>query len=84
LLAAIAAVLKPFVKRPVITKISGFFEFSDGILDDSKRWLPINFLVRRALRNVDYFQTISGETREKLLAAGYSDEQISFVPGYAK
>jgi len=80
LLAAIAAVLKPFVKRPVITKISGFFEFSDGILDDSKRWLPINFLVRRALRNVDYFQTISGQTREKLLAAGYSDEQISFVP----
>ena len=80
LLAAVTAVLKPFVKRPVITKISGFFEFSDGILDESKRWLPVNFLVRRALRNVDYFQTISGQTREKLLAAGYSDAQISFVP----
>ena len=80
LLAAVAAVLKPFVKRPVITKISGYFEFKDGILDESKRWLPVNFLVRRALRKVDYFQTISGQTREKLLAAGYVDEQISFVP----
>jgi len=80
LLAGTAAALRPSVKRPVITKVSGYFEFNGGILDDSKRWMPLNFIIRRALRKVDFFQTISEQTREKLIQAGYSDEQIRFVP----
>lgn len=80
LCAAVAAALKPRFKKPVIAKISGYFEFNGGVLDETKRWLPVNFLIRRALRNLDYFQTISLETRDKLLEAGYSDEQIQFVP----
>jgi len=80
LLAGTAAALRPFVKRPVITKVSGFFEFNGGVLDESRRWMPLNFVIRRALRKVDFFQTISEQTREKLIQAGYSNEQICFVP----
>ncbi len=80
LFAAAAAALRPRFKKPVIAKISGYFEFNGGILDQSKRWLPVNFAIRRALRNLDYFQTISLETRAKLLEAGYSESQIQFVP----
>lgn len=80
LLAGTAAALRPFVKRPVITKVSGYFEFNGGVLDESKRWMPLNFIIRRALRNIDFFQTISEQTREKLIQAGYSNEQICFVP----
>jgi len=80
LLAGTAAALKPFVKRPIITKVSGYFEFNGGVLDESRRWMPVNFIIRRALRKIDFFQTISEQTREKLIQAGYSDEQIRFVP----
>ena len=72
--------LKPWVGKPVIAKISGFFEFNGGVLDQKKRWMPLNFLIRRALHNIDFFQTISLETEEKLLTAGFAEEQIRFVP----
>lgn len=80
LLAGVAGFLKPIHKTPVITKISGFYEFNGGVLDQQKRWRPVNFLIRRALTKIDYFQTISVETEEKLLGAGFADEQIRFIP----
>lgn len=80
LLAGMTGLLKPLLGKPVIAKISGFFEFNGGVLDQKKRLMPLNFLIRRALRKIDYFQTISLETEEKLLAAGFAEEQIRFVP----
>ena len=80
LLAGMTGFLKPWVGKPVIAKISGFFEFNGGVLDQKKRWMPLNFLIRRALHNIDFFQTISLETEEKLLTAGFAEEQIRFVP----
>ncbi len=80
LLAGMTGLLRPLLGKPVIAKISGFFEFNGGVLDQKKRWMPLNFLIRRALRKIDYFQTISLETEEKLLAAGFAEEQIRFVP----
>lgn len=80
LLAATAGAVRSRSGLPVITKISGFFEFEGGVLDNRKRFWPVNFLSRLALRKIDYVQTISIQTREKLLAAGFRDEQICFVP----
>lgn len=80
LLAASAGFVRPWTGLPVMTKISGFYEFEGGVLDQRRRFMPLNFLIRRGLRHVDHVQTISEQTREKLLAAGFRDDQISFVP----
>ncbi len=80
LLAATAGAVRPFVKIPIVTKISGFFEFEGGVLDPRKRLNPVNALLRFAMRNIDHVQTISIETREKLLASGFRKDQISFIP----
>lgn len=80
LLAATAGVVRPYSKIPIVTKISGFFEFEGGVLDQRKRLYPINALMRLAMRNVDFVQTISVETRAKLLDAGFREDQIALIP----
>lgn len=80
LMAAAAGFARTQISIPVTTKISGFYEFEGGVLDRTARFKPLNFLILRGLKKVDYFQTISVETRDKLLGAGFSDEQIKFVP----
>lgn len=80
LLAAAAGFVRPWIGMSVITKISGFYEFEGGVLDQRTRWMPLNFVIRRGLRKVDHIQTISQQTREKLLQAGFSKDQIKFVP----
>ena len=79
-LTAVAGLLRPIIKIPIITKISGFFEFEGGILDPRKRLNPVNAFLRLAMRNVDYVQTISVETKEKLIASGFRPDQISLIP----
>ncbi len=80
LLTTVAGLLRPITGLPILTKISGFFEFEGGVLDNRKRWHPLNFLMRLAMKNVDYVQTISLETRDKLLAAGFRESQIVLIP----
>lgn len=80
LLAASAGFIRRWSGLPVVTKISGYYEFEGGVLDQRKRFFPLNFLIRMGLRQVDFVQTISKETRDKLLLAGFRDEQIRFIP----
>jgi len=80
LLAATAGIVRPYSQIPIVTKISGFFEFEGGVLDQRKRLNPINAVMRLAMRNIDYVQTISKQTREKLLDAGFREEQIALIP----
>ncbi len=80
LLTATAGIVRPFSKMPIVTKISGFFEFEGGVLDQSKRFNPLNLLMRLAMRNVDYVQTISKQTQSKLLEAGFRQDQIALIP----
>ncbi len=79
LLATVAVLMRPLTGLPVIAKISGYFEFKGGILDpDSKN--PANAFLRSTLRRIDYVQTISVQTRERLLEAGFAEKQIKFIP----
>ncbi|ASJ74974.1 glycosyltransferase family 4 protein [Granulosicoccus antarcticus] len=80
LLAASAGFARRWTGLPVTTKISGFYEFEGGVLDQRRRFMPLNFLIRLGLKQVDFVQTISDQTREKLLDAGFRNEQIKFVP----
>lgn len=80
LLTATAGLVRPFCNIPIVTKISGYFEFEGGVLDQRKRLHPINAVMRLAMRNVDYVQTISAQTRVKLLDAGFRENQIALIP----
>ena len=80
LMAAAAGYARTRSALPVTTKISGFYEFEGGVLDHSVRFKPLNLLIRSGLKKVDYVQTISVQTRQKLLDAGFNDSQIQFVP----
>ncbi len=80
LLAAAAGFARKHSGVRVITKISGFYEFEGGVLDKSRRFHPLNALLRFGLRRVDLVQTISEQTREKLVAAGIAPSRILFVP----
>jgi glycosyltransferase involved in cell wall biosynthesis len=79
LMAASAGYARAKSGLPVITKISGFYEFEGGVLDPRAKFKPLNFLIRRGLRLVDFVQTISSQTQEKLLQAGFTQAQIQFV-----
>lgn len=80
LMAAAAGFVRSRSNLPIVTKISGFYEFEGGVLDPTAKYKPLNFLIRRGLMKVDHVQTISEQTREKLLDAGFSDKQIEFIP----
>ncbi len=79
-LSATAGLIRPFIKLPMMTKISGFFEFEGGVLDMEGGLQPINWLLRKAVRNIDYVHTISHQTRVKLIDAGFDETQIRFIP----
>lgn len=80
LLAAAAGFSRSRCELPITTKISGFYEFEGGVLDSRQRFKPLNFLLRLGLKRVDYVQTISHQTREKLLESGFLARQIKFIP----
>lgn len=80
LMAATAGFVRQQTGMPVTTKISGFYEFEGGVLDQRNRFKPLNFLLRQGLQKVDFVQTISEQTREKLLEANFREEQIRFIP----
>ena len=80
LMAATAGYVRKSTGLSVTTKISGFYEFEGGVLDQRKRFKPLNFLLRTGLKKVDFVQTISEETREKLLEADFRPDQIKFIP----
>jgi glycosyltransferase involved in cell wall biosynthesis len=80
LMAATAGYVRKYVDLSVITKISGYYEFEGGVLDQRKRFKPLNMLLRTGLRKVDFVQTISEETREKLIEADFRSDQIIFIP----
>ncbi len=80
LLTTMAGLVRPIVGIPIITKISGYFEFEGGVLDPRKRWYPLNIVMRSAMKNVDYVQTISAETKDKLLSTGFRPDQIALIP----
>ena len=80
LVAAAAGFVRHRTALPTVTKVSGFYEFEGGVLDRRARRKPLNRLLRAGLARVDRVQCISGQTREKLLEAGFRDAQIACVP----
>ncbi len=80
LLATSLGVIRPHLSAKVMTKISGHAEFTGGVLDTSKNANPAYRIMAHYIRKLDYVQTISIYTRERLLAQGFREEQIIQIP----
>lgn len=80
LLATTLGIVKPYLSAKVMTKISGHAEFTGGILDTSKKANPIYKVMSHYIRKLDYIQTISNYTLEKLQSQGFHEEQIIQIP----
>lgn len=79
-MAVIGGLLRQVIGKPMIAKVSGFFEFEHGVLKRSRGFNPRLAASRWALRHIDYFQTISTQTRERLLEAGFDEHSIRYIP----
>ncbi|MGB0866742.1 MAG: glycosyltransferase, partial [Granulosicoccaceae bacterium] len=74
-MASVVALLRNWVDRPVIAKVSGATEFEGGVLDFRHdrfytRWL------RKLLMRIDYYQSLSSFSTAKIRQAGASAEQV--------
>ncbi len=74
-MAAVVAVLRPWLGGPVLAKVSGATEFEGGVLDASRptfyrRW------VQKLLTRLDYFQALSSYSRTQIMAAGVQEQQV--------
>ena len=75
--ATVMGLAKPFLRKKImVAKVSGAWEFDGGVLDPMLRYrFPWN-VMNRYIRRLDYFQTISDFTKERLLKAGYPENKI--------
>lgn len=79
-LATTMGIAKPLLRNKVMAaKISGAWEFEGGVLDPALRWRFPYILMNHFIRKLDYFQTISEFTRERLLEAGYPPDRIRMI-----
>ena len=79
-LAAVAGMLRPWLRATLAVKISGAWEFDGGILDPALRTRPYQRFFNACVRRVDHIQCISEYTRQRMLAAGYPDAQLRMIP----
>lgn len=79
-LAAVAGLLKPWFRASLTVKISGAWEFDNGILDVRRRDRPLNRLYNALIRRADSIQCVSEYTRSRVLEAGYYPGQVRLIP----
>lgn len=79
-LAGAAGWLKPWLRVPVMVKISGAAEFRGGILDPDLRNKAKHRLLDRGARRLQAYQCISRETVGMVESAAYPSERLRLIP----
>lgn len=79
-LAAAIGWLKPWLRVPVVVKVSGAAEFDGGLLDPGLRNKIKHRLLNAGARRLDAFQCISHHTLSMLREAGYPPERLHRIP----
>lgn len=74
-MASVTALMRGWLGRPVLAKVSGATEFEGGVLDFRqdkfyKRW------IRKLLMRLDYFQSLSSFSQSQIMQAGAREEQV--------
>ena len=80
LLAAALGVIKPWLKIQVITKISGHYEFTGGVLDNNQKTNLKLIFLRAFTRKLDFVHSVSQYTSQMLLDNGFNSQQIIDIP----
>lgn len=79
-LAGAAGWLKPWLRVPVMVKISGAAEFRGGILDPALRHTPKHRLLNWGARRLQAYQCISRETVGMVESATYPTARLRLIP----
>ena len=79
-LTAFCGFIKPLLKCKVISKVSGYYEFSEGVLNPEASSKLIGSLLQFGIKRIDYVQSISRETCVRLLEFGFSEQQVRYIP----
>lgn len=79
-LAAAVGWLKPWLRVPVVVKVSGAAEFRGGLLDPRLRGKLKHRLLNAGARRLDAFQCISQHTLTMLRDAGYPPRRLYRIP----
>ncbi|KPL25761.1 MAG: hypothetical protein AMJ72_13375, partial [Acidithiobacillales bacterium SM1_46] len=79
-LAAVAGLVRPYLKATLMVKISGAWEFNGGILDPALRGQPLYRIFNWCIRRADTLQCISQYTYQMLRDAGYPRERLRLIP----
>lgn len=77
-LGAVCALLGPWLRVPVVVKVSGWWELDGGTL--AERASPLARLARRCLLRADAWQSISLRIAEALRARGVPAARITALP----
>ena len=80
LMATTLGVLKPWLHPKLVTKISGHYEFTGGVLDGGRRFDPKIRLMRWFCRKIDFVHSVSAYTKQVLLERGFKEDQIADIP----
>ena len=74
-MASVVAIMKRFLGKPVLAKVSGATEFEGGVLDFREDAFYKRAL-RKLLMRLDYFQSLSSYSKSQILAAGARQDQV--------
>lgn len=77
-LGALTCMTGAFVRRPVIVKISGWWELEKGVLAPSLS--PLTRLAQRSLKRADFVQAISHRIEAELVRHGFPKNHIRYLP----
>jgi glycosyltransferase involved in cell wall biosynthesis len=77
-LGAIACLVGGWIKKPVVVKISGWWELEQGLLQAKPG--PYDLLTRRWLKRASVVQAISTRIADELVKRGFPSERILVLP----
>lgn len=77
-LGAVCALLGPWLRVPVVAKVSGWWELDRGAL--AERASPMARLAHRCLLRIDAWQSISLRIADALIARGVPAARIAAIP----
>lgn len=77
--AAIGCIVGKIVGKPVVVKLTGWWERNCGILKEEKYNFHVRFL-RWATKKATYYQTISNQLAILLEKKGYEEKKIILLP----
>jgi glycosyltransferase involved in cell wall biosynthesis len=78
-MAAVACVAGRLIRRPVVVKLAGGFEFDTGMFAPGRRGVDA-LVLRWAIRQATFYQAISERLGAHLVSRGFDPDRVRLIP----